>query len=106
MLTPIQRRVVGAANLNLVLQNSLNPHGASLGRDGNTYRKGDKVMQIHNNYDKNVFNGDIGYISSVDENDRSLTVSFDGREVEYEVTELDESVFCSVSIYINVLTGY
>lgn len=90
VLTPMQRGEVGAANLNTVLQASLNPDGPSLNRAGNTYRQGDKVMQIRNNYDKNVFNGDIGYISAVDTADRTLTVIFDGNPVEYDVTELDE----------------
>ena len=90
VLTPMQRGEVGAANLNTVLQASLNPDGPSLSRAGNIYRQGDKVMQIRNNYDKNVFNGDIGYISAVDTADRTLTVIFDGNPVEYDVTELDE----------------
>lgn len=90
VLTPMQRGMVGAGNLNIELQNALNPSGASLARGGYTYRQGDKVMQIRNNYDKNVFNGDIGYITAVDTNERTLTVSFDYRLVEYDVTELDE----------------
>ena len=90
VLTPMQRGTVGAGNLNIELQNALNPSGASLARGGYTYRQGDKVMQIRNNYDKNVFNGDIGYITVVDTNERTLTVSFDSRLVEYDVTELDE----------------
>lgn len=90
VLTPMQRGTVGAGNLNIELQNALNPSGASLTRGGYTYRQGDKVMQIRNNYDKNVFNGDIGYITAVDTNERTLTVSFDSRLVVYDVTELDE----------------
>ena len=90
VLTPMQRGTVGAGNLNIELQNALNPSGASLARGGYTYRQGDKVMQIRNNYDKNVFNGDIGYITAVDTNERTLTVTFDSRLVEYDITELDE----------------
>ncbi len=90
VLTPMQRGVVGAANLNQLLQQRLNPVGTSLSRAGYTYRQGDKVMQIRNNYDKNVFNGDIGFITSVDNLDKTLTVTFDGRLVEYEQSELDE----------------
>lgn len=90
VLTPMQRGAVGAGNLNIELQNALNPSGASLARGGYTYRQGDKVMQIRNNYDKNVFNGDIGYITSVDTNERTLTVTFDSRLVEYDISELDE----------------
>ena len=92
VLTPMQRGSVGAGNLNIELQNALNPTGSSLARGGYTFRQGDKVMQIRNNYDKNVFNGDIGYITAVDTNERTLTVTFDSRLVEYDITELDEIV--------------
>jgi len=92
VLTPMQRGNVGAGNLNTELQNALNPSGESLTRGGYTFRRGDKVMQIRNNYDKNVFNGDIGYITAVDTNERTLTVTFDSRLVEYDITELDEIV--------------
>ena len=90
VLTPMQRGVVGAANLNLLLQQALNPSGPSLGRGGYTYRQGDRVMQLRNNYAKEVFNGDQGYIREVDTEERMLTVDFDGKKVEYDVTELDE----------------
>lgn len=92
VLTPMQRGTVGSGNLNIELQNALNPTGSSLARGGYTFRQGDKVMQIRNNYDKNVFNGDIGYITAVDTNERTLTVTFDSRLVEYDITELDEIV--------------
>jgi len=107
VLTPMQRGVVGATNLNLALQEALNPtetevfmrgRGAvmipkdTLRRSGFAYRAEDKVMQIKNNYDKEVFNGDIGIIESVDAEDRTLKVNFDGRSVEYDVSELDEIV--------------
>jgi len=90
VLTPMQRGVVGAANLNLLLQQALNPSGPSLGRGGYTYRQGDRVMQQRNNYDKDVFNGDLGYIREVDTEERTLKVDFDGKWVEYDITELDE----------------
>ncbi len=90
VLTPMQRGNVGAGNLNTQLQNALNPSGESLTRGGYTFRRGDKVMQIRNNYDKNVFNGDIGYVNAVDTTERTLTVIYDGRLVEYDVSELDE----------------
>ncbi len=92
VLTPMQRGTVGAANLNRVLQEAMNPTGAALQRSGTHYRIRDKVMQIRNNYDKEVFNGDIGTVVKVDLEERELTVSFDGREVIYDVTELDELV--------------
>lgn len=63
-----------------------------LRRSGYAYRAEDRVMQIKNNYDKEVFNGDIGIIASVNAADRTLKVSFDGRQVEYDSTELDELV--------------
>ena len=92
VLTPMQRGVVGAANLNQILQAAVNPGGAGLRRGGAEYRARDKVMQIRNNYDKEVFNGDIGTVSSVDTENRELTVDFDGRPVVYDATELDELV--------------
>lgn len=92
VLTPMQRGVVGAGKLNLMLQEALNPQGDQLFRSGYAYRINDKVMQIRNNYEKEVFNGDIGLIVSVDMQNRVLSVDFDGRIVSYESTELDEIV--------------
>ena len=107
VLTPMQRGVVGATNLNLALQEALNPaeheiymRGRGevtvpkdcLRRSGFAFRLDDKVMQIKNNYDKEVFNGDIGVIASVNVEERTLKVNFDGRLIEYDVTELDELV--------------
>ena len=90
VLTPMQRGVVGAASLNIALQQSLNGNGDSLSRGGYTFRKGDRVMQLRNDYDKEVFNGDLGYITDVNLEDRVLKVDFDGREIDYDSTELDE----------------
>lgn len=90
VLTPMQRGVVGAANLNMALQTVLNPGQVSLNRSGYSFRQGDRVMQLRNNYDKEVFNGDLGYIERVDMEDRTLFVCFDGRTVEYDVSEIDE----------------
>ena len=92
VLTPMQRGVVGAANLNAILQEALNPGEECLRRSGIAFRKADKIMQIRNNYDKEVFNGDIGVVAALNMEDRELTVDFDGREVVYDVTELDELV--------------
>jgi len=107
VLTPMQRGVVGATNLNLALQEAINPtetevllrgRGAvmmpkdTLRRSGFAFRAEDKVMQIKNNYDKEVFNGDIGIIEAVDAQDRTLKVNFDNRIVEYDISELDELV--------------
>ncbi len=90
VLTPMQRGVVGAANLNMALQQALNYNTAALVRGGYTYKEGDRVMQLRNNYDKDVYNGDLGYVRSVDMEESTLTVDFDGLLVEYEVSELDE----------------
>ena len=90
VLTPMQRGVVGAAQLNLALQQALNPSQVALNRGGYSFRQGDRVMQLRNNYDKEVFNGDLGYVESVDVEERTLWVNFDERLVEYEVSELDE----------------
>ena len=92
VLTPMQRGICGAANLNQVLQEAMNPSSVCLRRGGTQYRLHDKVMQIRNAYEKEVFNGDIGTVADVDMEDRELTVDFDGRRVVYDVTELDELV--------------
>ena len=92
VLTPMQKGVVGATNLNLALQEALNPQGDGLRRSGFIFRRDDKVMQIRNNYDKEIFNGDIGIIESVDLQNRTLKVNFDQHVVEYESSELDELV--------------
>ena len=90
VLTPMQRGIVGAANLNMALQQALNPSGVSLNRSGYSFRQSDRVMQLRNNYDKDVFNGDLGFVESVDLEERTLAVNFDGRLVEYDASELDE----------------
>ncbi len=90
VLTPMQRGVVGATNLNLVLQEALNLESDGLRRSGFVFKRNDKVMQIKNNYEKEVFNGDIGFVESVDMQERTLTVNFDNRSITYEASELDE----------------
>ncbi len=92
ILTPMQRSETGAAHLNTVLQSALNKNTLHLKRGATEYRLYDKVMQIRNNYDKEVFNGDVGFISAVDLEERTLKVTFDEREIEYEALELDELV--------------
>src|SRR3972149_2471971 len=91
VLTPMNRGVLGARSLNVELQKMLNPQaGAGINRFGTTFASGDKVMQTVNNYDKDVFNGDIGWITAVDTEEGVIRVNFDGRLVEYEFGELDE----------------
>lgn len=92
VLTPMQKGIVGAANLNLALQEALNPQGDGLRRGGYLFRTGDKVMQIRNNYEKEIFNGDIGTVESVDLQERTLKVNFDQHIIEYKASELDELV--------------
>lgn len=92
VLTPMQRGVAGAHNLNVVLQEALNPSNVTIKYGGTVYRLNDKVMQIKNNYDKNVFNGDIGIITHIDMEDKTLIISFDENDVEYDHTELDQVV--------------
>ncbi len=104
VLTPMQKGPSGAANLNQMLQQALNPSGPCLRRGGVQYRLKDKVMQIRNNYDKEVFNGDIGTVSRVDLENQELGVTFDEREISYDVTELDELVL-SYAITIHKSQG-
>lgn len=100
VLTPMQRGECGAVNLNQVLQEAMNPSKIFLRQGGTQYRLNDKVMQIRNDYDKEVFNGDIGTITKVDMEGRELTVRFDDRDVVYDVTELDElSLAYAVTIH-------
>ena len=90
VLCPMNRGGVGARSLNIELQAALNPAGdRKVDRFGWTFAPGDKVMQIENDYDKEVYNGDIGYIDDVDPNAGELTASFDGRPVSYGFGELD-----------------
>ena len=93
VLCPMNRGGVGARSLNIELQAALNPAGdRKVERFGWTFAPGDKVMQIENDYDKEVYNGDIGYIDDVKPDDGELTASFDGRAVTYGFGELDTLV--------------
>jgi exodeoxyribonuclease V alpha subunit len=90
VLCPMTRGEAGTQNLNAALQGALNPNREQIRYGNAAYRLGDKVMQIRNNYDKNVFNGDIGRIAAIDQEDRALVIRFDGQDVDYDVTEMDE----------------
>jgi exodeoxyribonuclease V alpha subunit len=99
VLTPMHRGDLGAINLNTVLQDLLNPGGEGVVRGSRLFRVGDKVMQIRNNYDLGVFNGDLGRIRSVDGTERRMTVLFDQRTAEYDLADLDQLVLgyaCSI----------
>jgi exodeoxyribonuclease V alpha subunit len=98
VLAPMYRGETGAINLNRVLQEKLNPKGQVLQRGGAQFRVGDKVMQIRNNYDKDVFNGDMGRILAIEED--MVSVNFQDRPVIYELSELDELVLAyAVSVH-------
>jgi exodeoxyribonuclease V alpha subunit len=90
VLTPMHRGPLGTINLNREMQSLLNPAGEALERAGSTLRLGDKVMQLRNNYDKGVFNGDLGRIAGIDREEGSIKVDFYDKVVEYESDELDE----------------
>jgi exodeoxyribonuclease V alpha subunit len=92
ILTPMQRGELGARNLNQVMQGLLNPTGREIERFGTVFREGDRVMQTVNDYDKEVFNGDLGRIVAIDEEQREVVVTMDDRRVKYEFRELDELV--------------
>ncbi len=92
VLCPMNRGGIGARSLNVDLQKALNPPTDEIfvERFGYTYRVGDKVMQTDNDYDKEVFNGDVGYVRHIDLNLQEMVIEFDGRPVEYQFGELDE----------------
>jgi len=93
VLCPMNRGAAGARTLNLALQEVLNPARAgvpAVERFGFTWRIGDKVMQVENNYDRDIYNGDLGVISSLDEEEGEMTIDLDGRKVRYPYAELDE----------------
>ncbi|UEM23995.1 ATP-dependent RecD-like DNA helicase [Skermanella mucosa] len=93
VLCPMNRGGLGARSLNIELQKVLNPpRDPRVERFGWTFCEGDKVMQIENDYDKEVYNGDLGVVSRIDPDDNSLLIEFDGREVAYDAGELDQVV--------------
>ncbi len=100
VLTPMQKGSVGGAKMNAALQTALNPSTQEITRGGRKFLAGDKVMQIRNNYDKEVFNGDIGRIRSIDSEMQEVKIDFDGREITYEFSELDEIILAyAVSVH-------
>jgi exodeoxyribonuclease V alpha subunit len=100
VLTPMHKGLVGSGNLNAELQKALNSGNLGIERGNRVYRENDKVMQIRNNYDKEVFNGDIGRISKINFDDQILQITFEGRIVDYEFSDLDEIVLAyAVSVH-------
>jgi exodeoxyribonuclease V alpha subunit len=90
VLTPMHRGLLGTVQLNRELQQLLNPAGDALERNGALFRARDKVMQLRNNYDRGIFNGDLGRIVSIDKEESKIRVDFDDKAVEYESDEWDE----------------
>ncbi|MGA2467550.1 MAG: ATP-dependent RecD-like DNA helicase, partial [Thermodesulfobacteriota bacterium] len=100
VLTPMHKGIIGATNLNIELQRALNPVQQGITHGSRTFKLGDKVMQITNNYDKEVFNGDIGWVSRIDQEDKELTIDFDGRSITYDYSDLDEVVLAyAISVH-------
>ena len=121
VLSPMHRGAAGVGALNEALQGALNPprpDRAERAMGSRVFRVGDRVMQVRNNYDKDVFNGDMGYIKGVDGIEQRLVVAFDGRQVPYDFLDLDELVHAyAISVHksqgsefpavvIPVLTGH
>ena len=100
VLTPMHKGIVGTESLNRELQKALNPDGEGVVRGNRNFWVNDKVMQIKNNYDKDVFNGDIGRITGIDAENQELTISFDGQDIAYDFTDLDEIVLAyAISVH-------
>lgn len=91
VLTPMNRGSLGNTSLNIALQNRINPNGSpTVSRYGTTFATKDKIIQLVNNYDKEVFNGDIGFIQKIDMEESYMQISFDTRSIRYDFDELDE----------------
>jgi exodeoxyribonuclease V alpha subunit len=91
VLCPMQRGGCGARSLNIELQKALNPnHNQAIEKYGQLYSIGDKVMQMENDYDKEVYNGDMGFISRIDPEEQEITVMIDNKPIKYSFSELDE----------------
>ncbi|MFC1887158.1 ATP-dependent RecD-like DNA helicase, partial [Thermodesulfobacteriota bacterium] len=100
VLTPMHRGLVGDINLNQVLQSVLNPDPIPVGTPGGTFKTNDKVMHLKNNYQKDVFNGDIGFILEIDRKNELITIDYYGRSVTYEFMDLDEiSLAYAISVH-------
>ncbi len=100
VMTPMHRGVIGVSNLNVEIQKRLNPDASGIMVGNRLLRLGDKVMQITNNYDREVFNGDIGWISDIRQEDRELTIDFDGRLIPYDLADLDEIILAyAISVH-------
>lgn len=100
VLSPMKKGVIGTLALNTSLQEALNPKGQGVQKFGCLFKPGDKVMQLKNNYDKEVFNGDVGFVKSIDLINQEVLVCFDGKDVPYDFLDLDEITLAyAVSIH-------
>lgn len=100
VLAPMRKGAIGITNLNEVLQTELNPQTKKPLPGGRSFLEGDKVMQIRNNYQKNVFNGDVGLIKKISSATQEVIVTFDDKDIAYAYNELDELVLAyAVSIH-------
>lgn len=100
VLAPMKKGIIGTGNLNQALQQVLNPRETALFRGGQKLQVGDKIMQIRNDYKKEVFNGDIGYIQDIDAEEQQVLIRFDEREIPYDYSDLDELILAyAISIH-------
>jgi exodeoxyribonuclease V alpha subunit len=100
VITPMHRGTVGVTSLNAELQKKLNPQTFGITLGSRILKQGDKVMQITNNYDRDVFNGDIGWISRIDQENQEVVIDFDGRLINYEYSDLDEVILAyAISVH-------
>jgi exodeoxyribonuclease V alpha subunit len=100
VLAPMHRGIIGVTNLNASLQKELNPGTDEIVRAGKLFKVGDKVLQTRNNYDKDVYNGDIGRIRTIDRELQELKIDYDGKIVSYDFTDLDEIVLAyAISVH-------
>jgi len=100
VLTPMHRGVVGVSNMNARLQEALNTSTDGISRAGRFFKKGDKVLQTRNNYEKDVYNGDIGTVIAMDREVQELSVDFEGKIVSYDFNEVDELILAyAISVH-------
>ena len=100
VMTPMHRGTIGVTNLNVEIQKRLNPDAFGITYGNRVLNSGDKVMQIANNYEKEVFNGDIGWISEIRQEDREIVINFDERLITYDYADLDEIVLAyAISVH-------
>ncbi len=104
VLCPMKRGPIGSESLNLEIQTALNPSSTPLWRFSQRFHLNDKVMQIKNNYEKNVFNGDIGFIQQINQPEQEMIISFDGRLISYDFSNLDE-IMLSYAVSVHKYQG-